>query len=59
MLTENQQSSNGADANTKPRTMEEDLAAIHAAFERGKVKRARAAESAGDGYGSVMELLHM
>jgi len=53
-ITEDQPSSNGAGYKDEARKMEEEVALLHAAFERGKRRRALAAESYGKG--SVMEL---
>jgi hypothetical protein len=58
LIIEDQHSSNGNETLTKPRTREEDLAAILAAFERGKQRLGRVAESTDEeGNGSVMEFL--
>ena len=57
-ITENQSSINGAESKTEARTMEEEVERIHAAFERGKLRRARAAERILDeSRGSFMKLL--
>jgi hypothetical protein len=55
--SEDQPSSNGVESKPEARTMEEELAAIHEAFERGKLRRMRVAESAGNDKGFFMEFL--